>query len=141
MLDRSKAVFAFLFKDKGFRITDDTGVDEESFGNWLWEAESPDFKLRCINDRGFISVEIGPSTPQNEWFGLNTVRDLVLGGDIMQVVEYDELAGFLEQNYSKVAALFNSKNISTTGSKLKKLDWEWARRRFPKLFESKDKNH
>ena len=140
MLERSKAVFSFLFKDKGFRITEDTGVDEQSFGNWLWEAASPDFKLRCINDRGFISVEIGPSTPKNEWFGLNTVRDLISGGDIMQVVEYDGLAKFIEQNYSKVANLFSGQNISVTVLKLRKLDWEWSRRRFSTgFFERPDK--
>ncbi len=140
MLEQSKAVFAFLFKDKGFRMTTDTGVDARSFGNWLWEAESPDFKLRCINDRGFVSVDIGPSTPQNEWFGLMGVRDLVLGGDIMQVIEYDELAKFLRQNYSKVATLFNSQNISVTVLKLRKLDWEWSRRNFStRFFELPDR--
>jgi hypothetical protein len=97
--------------------------------------------LRCINDRGFVSVDVGPNTSQNEWFDLNSVKNLILGGDIMEVSEYEKLATFLKRNYSEVTALFNSQNISETVAKLHKLENERVRQQFPKLFESKDKNH
>jgi hypothetical protein len=136
MLERSKAAFAFLFKDKGFRITEDTGVDEKSFGNWLWEAESPDFKLRCINDRDFVSVEIGSNTSNNEWFDLRVVKSLVLDEDTLQMEDYNEQALFLEQHYSTLATMFNSQNISETILRLEKFIDEWQRRERPSWFKS-----
>jgi hypothetical protein len=126
--------FSALLKNKGFRIIAEDHSDER-FGNAFMDVESPEFRLRFVSDRGQVFVEIGSNTPDNKWLELRVVRSLVLDRDLLQIEEYNELALFLEQHYSTLAAMFNSENISETTLRYYELKEKRQRKLHPKWFE------
>lgn len=74
--DEIRRHFAYLFDIYGFAVTSE--IRFESFGNWVVVLESKECRLRFFQDRGEITVAVGPlwSPPgwqSGPWFDLRAV--------------------------------------------------------------------
>ena len=132
LTDETQTTFGFLFSDYGFQVS--SQHTSEDFGNAFVIAQSDDFSLRFLLDRGIPSVEIGIASNPCEWIDLDIVRSLILGTDLLEAPGPDVLAEFLKTHYVKVRALMGNERVAATISELRKLAHARARRMFPQAF-------
>jgi hypothetical protein len=129
LLDIVKRSFSYLFSERSFQVTENTA--SPYFDNAMVVVASDDFALRFTRDRGSISVDISSPGAYTPWFQLSLIQNLVCGGDLLRVIELDEKASFLRDNYSVVKAMLSERNIEATAQQLKDLQRERARRMWP----------
>jgi len=123
--------FAYLFQEYKFDIIFERYFD--SFGNWVIVLVSRDCRVRFFQDRGEITISIGPlwSPPGWEagpWFDLFLVleyltkRTSVWGyqpGSMSQQLDY--LSATLRPYCSQLYELFNPDSFSATEAELRLL--------------------
>ncbi len=94
--------FSFLYDDFGARFVDSlTG----SMGSALVVLEKGDVRLRFINDRGKIYLEFQSTHSENgdDWFSLDVVRQLIVGGVDDDDILWGTIDGDPETDYKKAA--------------------------------------
>jgi len=101
--------------------------DEKEFGNYEAIFVIDNIKIKVTRDKEQIFFEIGSLAEFDEWFDLELVIESQ-GGKITihkkqntekQISEYIKI---LDQNFSKIRALFSNKNYFQTKSNLKKME-------------------
>lgn len=75
--------FRYLFDAYGFTVTEE--IQFESFGNWVVVLESTDCRIRLFQDRGELSLAVGPKWfppgwQSGPWFDLPVVIEYLTGG-------------------------------------------------------------
>lgn len=78
----------------------------KSFDNAIVELSCDEFAARVVRDRGTVSIDLSPLKNQ-KWTSLETVLSFL--GESLQSQDPEDLSGFLEKNFGKIAALMTSK--------------------------------
>lgn len=125
-------LFSFLFQEYDFRLGETQTF--ESFGDSESEAESDDFRIRFVVDRGQPFVYITGTCGTQEWFDLGIVKSLVLGADLVQPWSVADLSAFVRADYEAIRRLFARDTIERTAARLRDLKMERARKMFPGAF-------
>ena len=133
LTDETQITFGFLFSSHGFHVS--SQHTSEELGNAFVIAQSDDFSLRFVLDRGIPYVEIGIASNPCEWFDLNIVRSFILGSDLLEAAGPEVSAEFLKTHYAKVKELMGDERVAATINEFRKLEHERARRMFPQAFE------
>jgi hypothetical protein len=76
VVDQIRKYFDYLFDANGFEVISETYF--QSFGNWVVVLQSDDCRIRFLQDRGEVSIAVGPvwSPPSwnaGPWFDLSIV--------------------------------------------------------------------
>lgn len=108
--------FRYLFNDYGFNVISETHF--ESFGNWVVVLASDDFRIRLFEDRGEVTISVGPlwSPPgwqAGPWYDLTfTIEFLTQGKDLFEYEggkteqQLERLAGVLRAYCDQIHELF-----------------------------------
>jgi hypothetical protein len=123
--------FEFLLKDHGFHVEQQR--DEGVLGQAFVILSSPDFRLRAGADRGQVWADIASVDAPSDWFDLNILRILILGGDLLDQQDVGRLATFLRSEYSTVRDLFHGSKNRDTAQQLRTLQKQRVKRMFPQL--------
>jgi len=114
--DDIRKYFPFLFNVHGFTVTSETHF--ESFGNWVVVLESKECRLRFFQDRGEVTIAVGPLWPPSgwqsgPWFDLSVVIRYITQGKDQWEYEGDStdeqlkrLAAKLRPYCSQICRLF-----------------------------------
>ena len=113
--------FRFLFEEKGFKK-----VEEDL---WNWEhrsilAESPEFRIRFLENKDDLYVEIAPHAEPDNWVRLERFRDFLT--HVARVDKQDALAlaAFLNSKYHRIArALSGEEYLSRTKPAYERFLW------------------
>lgn len=65
VMDQIKELFHYLFEDYGFTVFSETYF--ESFGNWVIVLLSNGCRIRFFEDRGEVSIAVGPLWSPADW--------------------------------------------------------------------------
>lgn len=125
----AQTTFGFLFSSHGFHVSSEHTSEE--LGNAFVIAQSVEFSLRFLLDRGIPSVEIGIASNPSEWFDINIVRSLILGTDLLEAAGPDVLAEFLKTHYVQVKALMGNERVTAAINEFRRLEHARARKMFP----------
>ncbi len=119
VMEQIKKYFGYLFDEYGFDVIAETYF--ESFGNWVVVLQSDDCRVRIIQDRGEVSVAVGPlwSPPgwqAGPWFDLAVITAFLTQGK--GTLEYrpgrtdqqlERLANLLRSHCDQICELFQDK--------------------------------
>lgn len=120
-LQQINRYFSYLFDDYGFTVSE--VQDYASFGNWMVLLTSDKCRIRFIEDRGQVTISLGPvsNAPNlniDAWFDLQVVTaylnqnkfrwDYAIGDTELQFVR---LATTLHPYLDRIIELFTTKSI------------------------------
>lgn len=119
VVEQVRKYFAYLFDDYDFDVISDTHF--QNFGNWVVVLRSNDCRIRFFQDRGEVSVAVGPlwSSPgwqAGPWFDLTVITAFLTQGK--STVEYESgktgrqlkrLANILRPYCDEICELFQEK--------------------------------
>ena len=134
-LPEVQRTFDRVLQGHGFGIVE--AVDSESFDNGYVIAASPDFRLRFVRDRGFVSVEIARTSAPDDWYDAEVVRALVTGGDPGQEIDLNRMSEFLDEHYSTLARMFRADAWPNTEAQIRRVGLERLQNTLPKAFPAK----
>lgn len=104
----------------------------KDFGNAVATYED-DFRLRLVNDKGQLFVDVGPKDDPDEWYDLRLVLKFLGETVDMQGVDeenLDQLRVSLDAKYETIRSLFSRDNFASTKPQLD----EFRNQRVAKLF-------
>jgi hypothetical protein len=100
-----------------------------SFDQLVQVANARDVNIRFVRDRGDEFLEIGEG---NEWFSVDLVRLVLLGGDPKDIApQLDEDISFLTQHFDVIEQIFDTSNRQLTLQKLRDIRTRKIRCMFP----------
>ena len=83
ILEFIERYFDYLFKEYGFSVISETDFD--SFGNWVIVLQSDSSRIRFFQDRGEVSLAVGPlwsppSWQAGPWYDLSVITTFLSKG-------------------------------------------------------------
>lgn len=135
--------FRFLFDIYGFAVTEE--VQFESFANWVAVLESPDCRIRLFQDRGQLTLAVGPKWfppgwESGPWFDLAVVIEYLTagenrweyrGGTTREQMEY--LGDTLRVYWEEIHKLFQSANFQHKQQELRRVEQQLENRFWDEL--------
>lgn len=134
-MERIRKVFCYLFEDHGFTVFSETYF--ESFGNWVIVLLSDSCRVRLLEDRGEVSIAIGPlwspaSWQAGPWFDLPVVIAYLTdgkdkweykSGDTTQQLE--RLGSSLHQYCDQICEMFKDDVFQKKQEELRAIEEQW----------------
>lgn len=120
--------YDFLFNEHGFCV-----IKQEfsaSFGNCFVLAQSVDFKIRFVLDRGQSFVQVSSNYASENWFDLDQIEILIISEDVSRSDNQENRVPFLKDNYLKVKKLLSKSHIRNTSKQL----YEIGRQKVRKMY-------
>ena len=120
----------FLWRNARFRIVgSETSTSFASDALLLVEGEH--LRLRFVNDRGQLFLDLQPSSPgsSTDWYSIDLLRRLMSGRPEASAVLDESYADFLRENFDAVSDLFSDR-WSTTQAELRELKAKRAKEMF-----------
>lgn len=108
-----------LIQDHGFKQIEEWRSGY--FGNFIITLENDDLLLRILRDRDFLSMEIA-SKKHKKWYDLAFVELLMNPRpDLINVLLFEEIFHFLENNYDQLRSLFSEELFPDTNDRMERL--------------------
>jgi len=118
-------MFRFLFEEMGFKkVAEDL---------WNWEhrsilAESPEFRIRFLENKGDLCVEIAPLTEPENWIRIEQFRDFLTNVPRVDKQDMLALAAFIKSKYHRIArALAGEEYVSRTKPAYERYLWSQSK--------------
>lgn len=146
LIELIKKIFYHFFNEYGFKIKEDYFSDENQ-GNLLilLQSESENFRLRVINERGQIYIDIG-SCLEEIWFDLNVIINYIKPNnnclweydffddclDLKEKIRRQLLKNFetIKSYHNSINRLFSKEQYNDTRNKLEQFEKELFQKRW-----------
>jgi len=148
IINSIKVDFKILF-DRGFELGE-TKYDDRSFGNWIIVLYSTECVIRFIQDRGSVSVDVGPKwasrklASQEHFYSpkliidyLRNFRGVVSQTTKERYMDVDEQlkdwSNYLNLHYDEIVSFLNRDDFVSEEPKIKQLWKSQLHLMFPEL--------
>jgi hypothetical protein len=141
--ERIEEFFGYLFKDYNFTVFSETYF--ESFSNWVIVLLSDSCRIRFLEDRGEVSIAIGPpwspaSWQAGPWFDLLIVIAYLTNGEDIRTYEsgnttqqLEGLGSLFRQYCNQICELFREDVFQKKQGGLREVEEKWQNQLWARL--------